>query len=270
MQATKHESTGGRRRAGLGPRVLVAAALLAAAGAPRAGEDDAMAMLKAASDYVGRQERIELRFDSAIEVITPQLEKIEFTNSGDLVLRRPDKLRAHRVGGYSDVTLFFDGATVSIYGKDQNAYAQFDGPKTVDQLFHALRAGHGVSLPGADLLLSNAYRVLSADVLEAKYIGRGVIDGRECEHLAFRNLDTDWQLWVETGDRPVPRQLVITSKTINSAPQYRVRIKEWKTGLESPAGTFSFTPPADAERLAPNALVELDELPQGAPSGANP
>jgi hypothetical protein len=56
-------------------------------------------------------------------------------------------------------------------------------------------------------------------------MGRGVIDGVECEHLAFRNFDTDWQLWVEVGDRPIPRKLVITSKTISGGPQYTVRVK---------------------------------------------
>jgi hypothetical protein len=46
-----------------------------------------------------------------------------------------------------------------------------------------------------------------AGVREAKYIGRGIIDRRECEHLAFRNHDTDWQLWVEVGEKPIPRKL---------------------------------------------------------------
>ena len=122
------------------------------------------------------------------------------------LLSRPDKLRAHRVGGYADVALFFDGKTVSILGKNLNAYAQFDAPGNVDQLFEALRAGHGVALPFADLLLTNSYDALVAGVMEAKHIGRGVIDGRECEHLAFRNFDTDWQLWVEVGDRADPAQ----------------------------------------------------------------
>ena len=127
--------------------------------------------------------------------------------------------------------------------------------------------GHGVALPGADLLLSNAYDVLMADVQEAKHIGRGVIDGVECEHLDFRNFDTDWQLWVEAGDTPIPRKMVITSKTLNSAPQYTLRVKTWKTGVEPPKDAFSFTPPAGAQKLSPDALIELDELPLGAAEG---
>jgi hypothetical protein len=230
---------------------------------------DAQSFLKAMSDYVSAQKTIELTFDSDIEVITPQLEKIQFTNSGGALLSRPDKLRAYRVGGYSDVALFFDGTTVSALGRHINGYAQFDATGSVDQLIVALREGYGVALPGADLLLSNAYEVLVAGVKEAKYIGRGVIDGVECEHLAFRNFDTDWQLWVEVGERPVPRKLVITSKTLNCAPQHTVRIKSWKTGVEPAPDAFAFVPPAGAGKLSPDALVTLDELPEGAPGGGN-
>jgi hypothetical protein len=248
---------------------VLVAALTAAPARTQAQGSDAKSILKAMSDYVSSQKTIELAFDSDIEVITPQLEKIQFTNSGEALLSRPDKLRAHRVGGYADVALFFDGKTVSVYGKHINAYAQFDAPGSVDQLIEALRAGHGIALPGADLLLSNSYDVLVAGVKEAKHIGRGVIDGRACEHLAFRNFDTDWQLWVEVGEKPIPRKLVITSKTLNNAPQYTLRVKGWKTDVEPARDAFVFAPPAGAEKLSPDALIELDELPQSEVKGGN-
>jgi hypothetical protein len=230
---------------------------------------DAQSILKAMSDYVSSQQTIAITFDSDIEVITPYLEKIQFTNSGEVLLHRSDKLRAHRVGGYTEVALYFDGTTVSVFGKTINGYAQFAAPGTVDQLIAALRVGHGVALPGADLLLSNAYDVLVAGVKEAKHIGRGVIDGLECEHLAFRNFDTDWQLWVEVGQRPIPRKLVITSKTLNSAPQYTLRVKVWKTDVEVGPDTFAFVPPAGTAKLSPDALIELDELPQSTKEGGH-
>ena len=243
----------------------VLVAVLVTTSPAMAQEDDARAILKAMSDYVGSQQTIELTFDSAIEIITPQLEKIQFTNSGGVLLRRPDKLRAHRVGGYADVEMFFDGKTTSVYGRHVNGYAQFEAPGSVDDLIHALREGHGIALPGADLLLTNSYEVLAEDIQEAKHIGRGVIDGVECEHLAFRNFDTDWQLWVEVGAAPIPRKLVISSKTINSAPQYTLRVKTWETGVTPKAGAFTFSPPAGASTLSPDALIELDELPPEAP-----
>ena len=247
--------------------ILLAASLFLAVPGALAQANDARVMLKAMSDYVGRQKTIELTFDSDIEVITPQLEKIQFTNSGGALLSRPDKLRAHRVGGYADVSMYFDGRTVSIVGKHLNGYAQFEAPGGVDQLFEALRAGHGVALPFADLLLTNSYDALVAGVIEAKHIGRGVIEGRECEHLAFRNFDTDWQIWIEVGARPIPRKMVITSKTLNSAPQYTLRVRTWDTDVKPPPDAFVFVPPANAQRLRPDALIGLDELPPEAPTG---
>ena len=248
-------------------QIFVATVLAFTAQGALAQEPDAKAMLKSMSDYVSAQKTIELTFDSDIEIITPQLEKIQFTSSGDVLLSRPNKLRAHRVGGYADVALFFDGKTVNIFGKNANAYAQFDAPGSMDQLIEALRAGHGIALPGADLLLSNSYETLVADVIEAKYMGRGVIDGVECEHLAFRNMDTDWQLWVKVGDSPRPCKMVITSKSVNSAPQYTLRVKSWKTGSEAAPEKFAFAPSASMTRLMPDQLIDLDELPQPAPTG---
>jgi len=247
--------------------LLLSGALVAVGADAQAQGSDAKSILKAMSDYVGRQQTIELTFDSDIEVITPQLEKIQFTNSGEVLLSRPNKMRARRAGGYADVALYFDGKTVSIYGKSVDGYAQFDAPGTLDQLIVALREGHGIALPGADLLLSNSYDGLVAGVLDSKHIGRGVVDGRMCEHLAFRNFDTDWQIWVETGDQPVPRKMVITSKTLNAAPQYTVRVKSWKTGVAPASNAFAFSPPATAQRLSPDNLLDLDELPPGVPAG---
>jgi hypothetical protein len=215
-----------------------------------------------------RKAAIELSFDSDIEVITPQLEKFQFTNSGDALLSRPNRIRAHRVGGYAELVMVFDGKVVDIYAKHLNAYAQFDAPGNVDQLFEPLRAGHGVALPFADLLSSNSYDALLAGVMEAKHIGRGVVDGRECEHLALRNFDTDWQLWVDAGDKPIPRKMVITSKTLNSATQCTLRVTGWNTGFAVASTAFAFTPPASAQELRPDDLIGLEELPPDTHTGA--
>jgi hypothetical protein len=267
MDANTKSGVDNRSRVLFSGRLLLAALLALALPGGQAQADDAKSILKSMSDFVSRQKTIEFSFDSDIEVITPQREKIQFTNSGSVLLSRPNKLRAHRVGGYAEVTLYFDGRTASVLGKHINRYAQFDAPGTLDQLFDALRIGHGVALPGADLFFSNPYGVLVADVKEAKHIGRGVIDGVECEHLAFRNDDTDWQLWIEVGKRPIPRKLVITTKTIDNAPQYTLRISRWKAGVAPANNAFAFIPPAGAERMSADDLAALDELPPEAPLG---
>jgi hypothetical protein len=242
----------------LGTMLTMSVTLMSQAGA---GSGDADKLLKAMSDYVASQKAISVTYDSDIEVITSQLQKIQFTSSGQVQLSRPDKIRATRTGGYGDFEVVFDGKLVTINDRDTKHFAQIAAEGTADHLIDVLREEHGVVAPGADLLLPHAFEVMTADVIESEVIGKGVIDGIECDHLAFRNVDTDWQIWIESGARPIPRKYVITSKGIDEAPQYTLRIKEWKTDV--PADAFVFKPDPSATKIAESDLSDIDEVPQG-------
>jgi hypothetical protein len=227
----------------------------------RAENGDAEKLLKGMADYVASQKTLAVTFDSDIEVITSHLQKIQFTSSGQVQLSRPDKLRATRTGGYRDVEIVFDGKMLTVNNKDGKDYAQIEAAGTAEELIDVLRDKHGVVAPGADLLLSNVFEVMMADVVEATLIGKGVIDGVECDHLAFRNVETDWQIWIESGAKPIPRKYVITSKGIGEAPQYTLRIKDWKTDV--PADAFAFKPDPSFKKIALGDLSDMDEVPQG-------
>ena len=148
-------------------------------------------------------------------------------------------------------------------------YAQKEAPGTIDQLIDGVRDRDNIVLPGADLLLSRVYDELTSEVTDAKHVGQGVVDGVECEHLAFRTADVDWQVWVESGARPVPRKYVITSKHVAGAPQYTLRIKEWKTDVAIAADAFAFKPPPDAKKVEFSAMTaQIDEIPSGQITGA--
>jgi hypothetical protein len=245
-------------------------ACIAALVTPALAEDDAARILKAMADYTAGQKSISATFDSDIEVITPELQKLQFTSSGQMRLDRPDKLRIKRTGGYTDVDMVFDGKVLSLYGNNAKSYVQADLAGTVDQLIDLLQSTSGGAMPGTDLLLTNSFDELMANVIDARHIGQGVIDGVECEHLAFRGADTDWQIWIESGARPIPRKYVITSKTLAGAPQYSLKIKDWKTDVPADADAFVFKPPADAKKADLNALamMEFDEVPPSTAPGA--
>src|SRR6185437_16138203 len=148
-------------------------AALAAATSPGARADDSAALLKVMADYTAAQKSVTATFDSDVEVITPDLQKIQFASSGQLKLSRPDKLRVRRTGGYADVELVYDGKTVSIYGNNAKSYVQADAPGTVDQMVDAIQAHSSVGMPGTDLLLSDAYDVLlTANAVVGQHVGQ--------------------------------------------------------------------------------------------------
>ena len=242
--------------------------LIGFAPASHAQSDDAGKILKAMSDYITNQKTISLSYDSSIEVITPELQKIQFNASGKLMLDRPDKLWVTRTGGYADVEFIFDGKTFTVFDKADNTFAQSTSTTSVDQLVTKLRTDYSVEAPGADLLVSHPYNQLMAGVLDAKHIGRAVIDGAECEHLAFRDHDVDWQIWIEAGSKPIPRKYVITSKTVAGAPQYTLLIRDWKTDVSTGTNAFAFKPPAGSKKVEFKQLSDIDEVPPGVPAGA--
>jgi hypothetical protein len=248
--------------------VLGAAALLSLTTTlSRAQDGNPRQILKAMSDYMAAQRTLSVRYDADIEVITPDLQKIQFTASGDVLVDRQAGLRATRTGGYADVELIFDGKAVIVHNRPAKTFTRLEAPGAVDAMVQRLRSEHGIEIPGADLLLSGSFEQLTADVVDAKHVGLGVIDGVECEHLAFRNQDTDWQLWVETGARPIPRKYVITSKSVAQAPQYTLRIKEVRTDVKPEASTFVFKTPDGVKQVGLDTLGDIDEVPPGITAG---
>ena len=239
---------------------LILSAIPAAQGANR---DDARDILKRMTDYVAAQKTIAAKYDSDIEVVTTEGQKISFNSSGQLLMQRPDKLRVSRTGGYADVDMVFDGKTLDILSKDQNKYTQIEAPGTLGQLVERIRDKTDADLPAADLFASGAYAELTRDLISAKHIGQGVINGVECEHLAFRTQEVDWQVWVETGANPIPRKYVVTSKTVTGQPQYSVQINDWQTNVPVTESSFAFTPPAGATKVAAASLKQMDEVPAG-------
>jgi hypothetical protein len=252
--------------------VVSAAALTLIVGVSSAGagEAEAKGLLKAMSDYLAAQKTISLAYDADFEVVTKDHQKLLLANSGTVDLSRPDKIRATRSAGFVNTEILFDGKTVSLLGKDANVYVQVDLPGTIEQLVDTLRDKYGKPLPGADLLMPNVYDVLMADVTDIKDLGSGVIGGIECDHLAFRAKEVDWQIWIAQGKRRYPCRYLITSKGVDQAPQYSIEIRDWKAGDEVAVDDFSFKAPADAKKIDVKDLKNMkgaDELPSDFSTG---
>lgn len=252
----------------LSRRGLLAATLLAAfAPMPVAYADDPKALLKAMSDYMASQKDFSLTYELTIEAVTPDFQKLQFVSSGTAQVSRPDKIHVTRTGGFANLDVIFDGKMLTIYGKNLDAYAQIEAKGTLDEL-HDRLSDAGVETPGGDLLSSNIYEALIADVTDAKHIASAYVDGVECEYLAFRTPETDWQIWIQAGDKPIPRRYVITSKHVVQAPQYTFEIRDFKSGADAGTASFTFDKPASAKKVDLSALDHIDELPVPANQGA--
>jgi hypothetical protein len=230
--------------------------------AASADEADARKLLKAMSDYMAAQKAIAFQYDTILEIVTKDKQKLGLASSGTLTLNRPDKIRYTRTGGFADVEVVFDGKTLTLLGKTVNLYGQVDVPGTIDHLIDELRDKYKKPMPGADVVSSDIYDKAMANVVNVKDLGSGVIGGVECDHLAFRTKEVDWQIWIAQGSRPYPCRYVITSTKVAQAPEYSLTIRDWKTDNEVGSEEFSFKNATSAKKVDLKDLPNMDELPK--------
>jgi hypothetical protein len=221
----------------------------ALAQAPPAGIDpQATAMLKKSIDYISALKAFSVDTTSTIEMVLTSGQKIQFDNAAVASVQRPDKLVARRKGDLVNQAFYYDGKNLSLYNPDQKVYATVAAPNTLEGMLDFARESLDIIVPAGDLLYRNAFELLTADVKSGFVVGKGVVGGVRCDHLAFRNADVDWQIWIQEGAQPLPRKYVITSTQVAGAPQFAVLVS-WNTAPKFAPDTFAFTPAKDARRI---------------------
>lgn len=236
-------------------------ALVASPSGARADATQAKELFKKMSDYLGSQEKFAIDFDTNLQIVTKDNQKLSLASSATLNMQRPDKLRVTRRGGFADVELVYDGKTVTFFDKEHGKYVQAEAPDTVDKLIETIRDKYKRPVPAADLLSANVYDQIMPLVTDVKDLGSGVIRGEECDHIAFRTKEVDLELWITQGDQPRPMRYVITSSKMKGSPEYTIDVNKFMTGADVPAVEFSFTPPEGAKQVQFKEL-DFDELPK--------
>ena len=255
------------RRPSLSMRARHCAALAAALGilvapgiAAAAVNPDADEILHAMSRYLGGIKAFSVSADVGNEIIAQDGQKLQLNSSATVLVERPSHLYISRQGKAADATLLFDGRQLTVYSKTINAYLQRDFTGTSDAALAAIESGTGLNLPATDLLLSDPYAALAPGVTASGYYGTAYVDGVECHHLAFRKANVDWQLWVKTGDEPLPMKYVITTKWVTGAPQFSVQFRNWNTRPVIAAGRFGFAAPQGAKKLEKLPVDEAGDV----------
>lgn len=242
------------------PCLAALAGLGLATGASAQDSDaTARAAVKAMTDFLAAQPALAVEFDTSLEAVTPDFEKIQFNSTGHVEVVRPDRIHMQRRGGFADVEASFDGKTLTVIDKDRNHYAVIDVAGTVDQLFNRLPAERGVGMPAIDLIRDGGHDSLMGGVVLASHIGDAVVGGVDSQYYAFRTDNIDWQVWIADGDQPVPMKFVVTTKHLAQAPQYTIQFRNWQFGDAVDASDAIAL--GDAEKVDFTVLTAIDELP---------
>jgi hypothetical protein len=232
------------------PIVLGVAGWPGAGHAQEAGVDPkAVAILKRSTDYLAGLKQFSVDTQSSIEAVLTSGQKLQFDNAATATVQRPNKLVARRKGDLVNQVFYYDGKTLSLSNPDQKVYASVAAPGALEEMLDFARGTLDVIAPAGDLLYKNAFELLTKDAKSGFIVGKGVVGGVRCDHLAFRGPEVDWQIWIEEGAKPLPRKYVITSTQVAGAPQFEILMSNWNTAPKLTDGTFAFTPSKGAKKI---------------------
>jgi hypothetical protein len=211
---------------------------------------EAMGTLEKAITFLEGMDRFEIKGSTIFDVVQKNGQRLQFEKKMRLVQQRPDKLYAEQLRDDGETRkLWYDGSQVSILNVGKNAYTQFNTPATIDGMLDMLEGLLKEPYPLADLLYSDLSFLLNMPD-DAVYVGSSSVAGVSCTHLAFRNANIDWQLWVEQSATPFIRKVVITYRNQPGVPQFVAYLHGWQIPAELSETLFSFSPSDDAERLS--------------------
>ena len=211
---------------------------------PRADE-----LVRKMSEFLTSTQSFALEADEIYDEVPEHLPRTQLTNRRHVALKRPDRFVGDASGDAINRSFWYDGKTLSVVDKEQNTYTTLPVPDTIDGALDAVFERTGMVIPLADFVYEDVYGRLMESVQRGVYLGIHHVGDIACHHLSFEQATIDWQLWIDAGEEPLPRKLVIVYKTEDEVPQYAVTIGKWNLNADVPEELFRFEPPEGAERI---------------------
>lgn len=202
----------------------------------------AVERLQASLQYLAEQTHFSLLASATVEVVLEDGQKLQFDSTTLATVKRPNKFHARRLGELEDQELFYDGKTLTLQDGRLGYHASAAAPATLEGMLDFASDVLDLGAPAGDFIRTDAFTLLMQGVESALYLGPSFVEGQICDHLAFSapETGTDWQVWIQRGETPLPRRIVITSRDILNAPQFTVHIREWDLAPEVTDALFRF------------------------------
>ena len=236
------------------PKATPPAAEKAAVPAPEAEkaaapEPDPRQILQKMCDFLKSQPQFSYKAEVADDQVNEGDKKLQYGIDMETFVRRPDRLRVNAEGDLVDKQFFFDGKTITLYDKDHNVYGVLEVPPDIESALEKASKDFGVRVALTDLASPNLCEHIGKRITHSLYVGLHKVRGVPCHHLSFDGDDAQLQVWIDAGDKPLPRKVVMTHKKLPGSPQWTAYLFDWNFSPQLNDNLFAFTPPQGAEKI---------------------
>lgn len=205
-----------------------------------------VAALQRMSSYLASLQTAQITSEGSLDIVTEDGQRIQMDGVTNYKFRRPGFV-IDFVSDAKTRRFIYDGKQFTIFAPKLGYYATVPAPATNKEVLDLIYDKYGIRLPLEDLVAWNDDE--RAKKLKSGYrVGTATIGGIATDHYAFRESEIDWEIWIQQGDQPLARKLVIVDKTDPTGPTFIARL-QWKVNPPLTDADFAFMPDKDAKRV---------------------
>lgn len=219
----------------------------AAPAAAPALDPDAAAALDRMGAYLRTLKSFDIHVESSTDIILNNGQRIQVDRTVDYAVQMPNRLTARLEGPQGVVNATYDGAAFTVAGQD-GYYAQAPMTGSIGNLLSKAYTAYGIDFPLQDLFRWGDASSVTEKPTEGFKVGSAKVGGFLTDHYAFRQPGVDFQIWIDQGDKPLPRKMVITSLEDAAQPQYTALVN-WKLNPGRTDSQFTFKPAPGAKQI---------------------
>ena len=250
-----------------GPLIVVALAIASACAGqrdPSTPEEAAKRgdeLLRKVSDTLGKAQAFSFSVAESHERVRRNGQKGPYTLKRDVVVRRPNRLWSHTTGSDGrDVTVTYDGGTVTVVAAGQKIYATFKAPATLDGTLDLATDRFDLHMAVADFLYSAPYDSFSGGDAKAQWSKRTTVEGNECDEVAGGMTAVDFTLSMTRAEPTLPCQAQIIFKQEPGQPVTRLVFSNWNLQASPADSQFVANVPQGYELIPIVERIPKEEL----------
>ncbi|KAF2511213.1 DUF2092 domain-containing protein [Flavobacterium foetidum] len=183
------------------------------------------------------------------DISNESLGLIKHSVNEKITIKFPDKMKITSSGDKGNKSLWYNGKTLNYYSFDNNTHATVAAPQSVIQTMDEMSKKFGIEFPGADFFYETFLEDLKAEQGNLIYLGKTIINDRECFHIAGTDNNKSFQFWIANDDYFLPAKMVIVYTNDKDKPQYEAVYKDWIINTEYSDYMFEFTAPPKAVKV---------------------
>ena len=206
-------------------------------------------ILRQSCDFLKNQPQFSFKAEVDNDRVYAGGKKLQFGMEVKAAFRRPDKLRIDGDGDLESKRLIFDGKALTLYDKVKNHYASIEVAGDIDAALDQAYKDYGLKVGLAELGSAQLCNRAGKDLVNALYVGLHKVRGVPCHHLAFDRKDIHYQVWIEAGDKPLLRKIVITQKMLPGSPQWTAYLSDCNLAPSLADDLFAFKPPPGVHKI---------------------